>query len=233
MASILIAVLLSATLASTDGDGDGVLNQSDACPTAVEDRDGFEDGDGCPDPDNDLDGVPDTQDKCPIEAEDLDAHEDGDGCPDPDNDGDGLTDATDPCPDQAGPRGCPADTDAALVPFSKLARAVARTSPEEAQNAFTAAGWAENLVGSSGLRGSGIYAQASRSKWSLVPTALPLMIGTDVALVPCSVELIADGRALGTVTAVIVQVESGWRILGVGENEAQVKALATATASAM
>jgi hypothetical protein len=34
----------------------------------AEDMDGFEDADGCPDPDNDKDGVPDTRDTCPNEA---------------------------------------------------------------------------------------------------------------------------------------------------------------------
>ena len=33
--------------------------------TEPEDKDGFQDADGCPDPDNDGDGVPDAKDKCP------------------------------------------------------------------------------------------------------------------------------------------------------------------------
>ncbi len=48
-----------------DRDGDGVPDDTDKCPDDPEDRDGFEDDDGCPDPDNDGDGVLDTQDKCP------------------------------------------------------------------------------------------------------------------------------------------------------------------------
>ena len=51
-----------------------------------EDKDGFQDDDGCPDDDNDGDGVPDADDKCPNEAEDLDGFEDDDGCPELDND---------------------------------------------------------------------------------------------------------------------------------------------------
>ena len=62
--------------------------------------DGFEDGDGCPDPDNDRDGIPDVSDKCPDEPEDKDGFEDGDGCPDLDNDKDGIPDVTDKCPDK-------------------------------------------------------------------------------------------------------------------------------------
>ncbi len=70
-----------------DRDHDGILDNVDRCPDQPEDKDGFEDADGCPDPDNDADGIPDTADKCPNEPEDRDGFEDADGCPDPDNDG--------------------------------------------------------------------------------------------------------------------------------------------------
>jgi hypothetical protein len=48
-----------------DRDGDGIPDDLDKCPDAPEDRDGFEDEDGCPDPDNDQDGIPDIRDQCP------------------------------------------------------------------------------------------------------------------------------------------------------------------------
>jgi OmpA-OmpF porin, OOP family len=81
-----------------DTDHDGILDATDKCPTQPEDKDGFEDADGCPDPDNDKDGVPDKTDKCPNEPEDKDGFEDADGCPDPDNDADGILDNIDKCP---------------------------------------------------------------------------------------------------------------------------------------
>ena len=86
-----------------DADHDGVGDTSDLCPDEAEDKDGFEDQDGCPDPDNDGDGVLDEQDQCPDEAENVNKFEDEDGCVDdnPDNDGDGLVNAEDTCPDQA------------------------------------------------------------------------------------------------------------------------------------
>jgi outer membrane protein OmpA-like peptidoglycan-associated protein len=84
-----------------DSDGDGLLDANDKCPRAREDRDQFEDADGCPDPDNDQDGILDTADACVTLAEDRDNFEDGDGCPDPDNDKDGLLDASDQCPNEA------------------------------------------------------------------------------------------------------------------------------------
>jgi len=84
-----------------DADHDGIPDATDRCPNQAEDKDGFEDGDGCPDPDNDRDGIPDATDKCPNEAEDKDGFEDGDGCPDADNDQDGVLDSADKCPNEA------------------------------------------------------------------------------------------------------------------------------------
>jgi len=105
-----------------DTDNDGVTDEEDKCPLQKEDKDGFEDDDGCPDRDNDNDGVADETDKCPGTdkdrankfenvAEDFDSFEDEDGCPDLDNDKDGIPDKQDQCPSAAGTkdkRGCPA-----------------------------------------------------------------------------------------------------------------------------
>ena len=66
-----------------DLDADGIPDSRDECPRLPEDVDGFEDEDGCMDPDNDNDFIPDADDKCPneeaIEGRDLDE----DGCTDP------------------------------------------------------------------------------------------------------------------------------------------------------
>ncbi len=83
-----------------DSDNDGVLDEFDLCPDEPEDHDGFEDEDGCPDPDNDQDGILDIYDRCPDEREDKDGFEDEDGCPDIDNDQDGILDVNDRCPNQ-------------------------------------------------------------------------------------------------------------------------------------
>jgi OmpA-OmpF porin, OOP family len=80
-----------------DTDGDGVLDRDDKCPLEKEDRDGFEDEDGCVDPDNDRDGIPDAVDRCRDKPEDHDGFKDDDGCPDLDDDGDGIPDAEDQC----------------------------------------------------------------------------------------------------------------------------------------
>jgi hypothetical protein len=91
-----------------DMDDDGVPDREDKCPEIPEDRDGFEDEDGCPDWDNDGDGVADANDQCEGEFEDEDGFQDDDGCPDLDNDGDGIPDLSDACPNVPGiPSGDP------------------------------------------------------------------------------------------------------------------------------
>jgi OOP family OmpA-OmpF porin len=123
-------------IVTLDVDHDGVADNLDKCPDDPEDKDGFEDQDGCPDPDNDQDGVLDRQDKCPSAAEDKDEFEDQDGCPDPDNDRDGLLDAEDKCPEEAGPmenQGCPdRDRDADTV-VDRLDRCPDAPGPVENQ----------------------------------------------------------------------------------------------------
>jgi OOP family OmpA-OmpF porin len=115
-----------------DRDMDAIPDLLDRCLDQPEDRDGFQDEDGCPELDNDSDGLLDAADQCPDEAgpptrlgcpvldkdadgfddpvdtcpdepEDKDGFKDEDGCPDPDNDTDGIPDTTDGCPLQPGP----------------------------------------------------------------------------------------------------------------------------------
>ncbi|NMO16170.1 OmpA family protein [Pyxidicoccus fallax] len=96
-----------------------------ACAAGPEDFDGFQDDDGCLDPDDDGDGILDGPDVCPGEPETFNGYLDADGCPDDpdawqpvathgqpgeapaplalppppaDTDGDGLPDAEDRCP---------------------------------------------------------------------------------------------------------------------------------------
>ena len=85
-----------------DRDGDGLKDDVDKCPDDPEDKDNFEDEDGCPEPDNDRDGIIDELDKCPNVPEDKDGFQDEDGCPEGnpnDRDSDGILDHLDKCPD--------------------------------------------------------------------------------------------------------------------------------------
>lgn len=65
-----------------DSDGDGVRDDADRCPSQAEDRDGFEDEDGCADVDNDGDGIVDAADQCPDQPETKNGYLDDDGCAD-------------------------------------------------------------------------------------------------------------------------------------------------------
>jgi hypothetical protein len=99
-----------------DKDSDGIADDRDQCPPLPEDFDGYQDEDGCPDPDDDGDLVLDADDRCPREAALEGRDEDEDGCTDPvrDADGDGVPDGEDACPGDAEDRdgvedddGCP------------------------------------------------------------------------------------------------------------------------------
>lgn len=83
---------------TVDSDKDGIDDKDDNCPENPEDKDGFQDDDGCPEDDNDQDGIPDNADSCKNIPEDLDGFQDTDGCPDYDNDQDGIADSLDTCP---------------------------------------------------------------------------------------------------------------------------------------
>jgi MYXO-CTERM domain-containing protein len=110
-----------------DTDHDGIPDDVDKCPLEPEDKDGFQDEDGCPDLDNDGDGIADAQDACPNEAEDHDGFQDQDGCPDLDNDGDAIPDVKDMCPNEPEDKdgyqdqdGCPdPDNDSDGIPDPK------------------------------------------------------------------------------------------------------------------
>jgi hypothetical protein len=60
-----------------DTDGDGIHDNLDKCVDKPEDKDGFQDADGCPDLDNDKDGIADIKDKCPNKAGSAKSN----GCP--------------------------------------------------------------------------------------------------------------------------------------------------------
>ncbi|HNU69936.1 MAG TPA: OmpA family protein [Myxococcota bacterium] len=102
-----------------DSDGDKVPDRKDRCPNQPEDVDGFQDADGCPDPDNDGDTVLDDQDEC----RDVPGPVMNKGCPIVDTDGDGLPDKEDRCPQVKGliaNFGCPiVDTDGDGLPDSE------------------------------------------------------------------------------------------------------------------
>ncbi|GMV99582.1 MAG: hypothetical protein AMXMBFR84_07210 [Candidatus Hydrogenedentota bacterium] len=70
------------TIWAQDVDGDGIVDMKDGAPWAPEDKDGFEDEDGVPDPDNDQDGILDPNDLAPNDPETKNRWHDYDGVPD-------------------------------------------------------------------------------------------------------------------------------------------------------
>jgi OmpA-OmpF porin, OOP family len=118
-------VVMMPPAASPDPDGDGISGTADKCPDVAEDKDGFEDEDGCPETDNDKDGIPDAQDKCPNQAETVNGIDDEDGCPEVDTDGDGILGSRDKCPDEPETKngfkdddGCPDEIPVAVKKFT-------------------------------------------------------------------------------------------------------------------
>ena len=114
-----------------DPDRDGVVGAADRCPDVAEDKDGFEDEDGCPDNDNDKDGIPDAQDKCPLKAESMNGIDDDDGCPEEDTDGDGILGSRDQCPNEPETKngykdsdGCPDDVPAEMKKFTGVIQGI-------------------------------------------------------------------------------------------------------------
>ena len=87
--------------AAQDRDKDGIPDDADKCPDQPEDMDGFEDFDGCPDPDDDGDGIPDKEDACPRVKGEPSMDPTRNGCPNPDRDGDTYDNDVDQCPDEA------------------------------------------------------------------------------------------------------------------------------------
>jgi hypothetical protein len=110
---------------STDGDGDGISDALDNCPSMYNpdqaDNDGDGIGDAC-DADDDEDGIPDELDNCPHTSNpdqaDLDGDGAGDAC-DADDDGDGVADAADECPNENA-MGFDADGDGCIDSFDGL-----------------------------------------------------------------------------------------------------------------
>jgi outer membrane protein OmpA-like peptidoglycan-associated protein len=102
-AATLATIAPPAPIAVLDGDrdGDGIADSRDRCPDVAEDKDGFEDQDGCPDPDNDKDEISDVDDACPNEPGKGSTDAKKNGCPVRDRDQDGIADDDDKCPDMA------------------------------------------------------------------------------------------------------------------------------------
>jgi OOP family OmpA-OmpF porin len=157
---------------SQDRDKDGILDKNDRCPDQPEDKDGFEDEDGCPDPDNDGDGIADAEDACPKEPGASSSDAKVNGCPSPDRDGDTYDDADDKCPNEAetfngvkDDDGCP-DTNEPSAKTAKPIVVVATDGPAHAPQLKLSPG--EKLT-PGGTTARAIVVEANRHRdWTLL-----------------------------------------------------------------
>lgn len=87
---------------SIDSDGDGILDDLDACPKVPGKRSQDPAKNGCPETDRDHDGVLDDVDACPDEPGKANKDPKKNGCPIRDTDKDGILDDVDACPNEPG-----------------------------------------------------------------------------------------------------------------------------------
>jgi OmpA-OmpF porin, OOP family len=102
-----------------DTDGDGITDKDDKCPAEK----GLGKYNGCPIPDTDKDGINDEEDRC-INEPGLARYQ---GCPIPDTDKDGINDEEDKCKDAAGVAsnmGCPEIETAVIERINKAAASI-------------------------------------------------------------------------------------------------------------
>ncbi len=105
----------------SDRDGDGIIDDEDACPDTPGVHSKNPKRNGCPrhkKHDRDHDGIPDKTDACPDEKGVPSDDPEKNGCPIRDRDGDGILDDDDACPDEKGvanddpkKNGCPPPKD--------------------------------------------------------------------------------------------------------------------------
>jgi OOP family OmpA-OmpF porin len=117
---LMVAYTPDQKLPPKDADGDGIIDEKDACPTEKGVADLDMKKHGCvPPKDKDKDGILDEVDACPEEAGPAHDYPKWNGCPPPkDRDADGVLDEFDACADESGPvnddpkkNGCPPPKD--------------------------------------------------------------------------------------------------------------------------
>ncbi len=86
-------------------------------------------------------------------------------------------------------------------------------------------GYEVNLVGGSGGTVKGIFEQGSRKRWGLVRHGAATHVSDEAFIVPVDVKAFAGGKVLDQLFVLFIETDDGWRVLGAGENLADVRAL--------
>lgn len=117
----------------------------------------------------------------------------------------------------------------ALAPvFEAMEKGIREKDEKPFKDQWMPEGFEKNLVGGSGVAGSGVFKQGSRKKWFLKPDlakAKSLADGRAV-IVPCDVWAWEKEKAVDHVDMLLVKGEKGYFVLGGGEKIKQVEALA-------
>ncbi|MFO0746070.1 MAG: hypothetical protein U1F43_10400 [Myxococcota bacterium] len=122
--------------------------------------------------------------------------------------------------------------DGARNALDALARAMRTNDEALARQVVDLRGWDANLVGGSGNPLASFFRQGVRKRWVPVPSwkdaawiDAPAGQPRTALMVPAAIVQTEDGRESDAVHVLIVKVLDQWRVLGAGEDAAQVRAL--------
>lgn len=112
--------------------------------------------------------------------------------------------------------------------FEALKQATAKGDEGAFKTGWHPAGWAENVVGGSGLAGEAVFRQGSRKGWYLRADAASVRAAgrQDVVIVRCDVWSTKKEKAVDEVFVVVVRHDERVVALGGGEDRDEVEALA-------
>jgi hypothetical protein len=112
-----------------------------------------------------------------------------------------------------------------LLVFENMKHALMESDEEAFQTQWYSGGYQNNLVGGSGISGSGVYKQGSREKWYLKPVVNDIVQHTDAYIIPCKIWAWENEESLDFVYAAALKINEQWLIIGAGEDLNEVKAM--------
>lgn len=110
--------------------------------------------------------------------------------------------------------------------FDRMEAALGNSDEPSFQDVWHSEGYANNLVGDSGMDGSRVFSQGSRKGWFLKPDFTKMEKQDSVYIVPCDIWSREKSKSVDFVYTLVVKQNDEWRVLGAGEDQAEVSALA-------
>ena len=114
---------------------------------------------------------------------------------------------------------------AVKVAMTALTKAIEKSDEAAFKQHCDDRGYETNLVGGSGGTVKGIFEQGARKRWGLVRHGVPTRVTDEAIIVPMDVKAFEGGKVLDQLFVLFIENDDGWRVLGVGENLAEVRAL--------